>query len=572
MKIRLALAFAIPAAWTYQFVLHRTWIFYPAIAQDHLGMPLFAAAIVILSFPLLLWKAIRPLQAVPILHWPSEYRWIGLLTMLAALNWLLVAWPWLGLPQHTYGDEFFHNIRTAFEFDYWHKLFISGGRVPADFPAAHFIFYPSLAYFTTTLLAWLQGDAGSIVFQRQAQLFWLLPIPALTYVLGRLLDVARWPMLLFAAVIACSPLLASFTISYYIELPYISIELASLIWLVTAWKKRDVHSMCMAVGFASLATLVRESTLPFAVVIALAAAWTIRGIMQDPISRRLLQGWFLIAAILPCAVYSYARKLYAGPDSTRLAIGNLPKQEWSSLLIYCAPYLNTVLLLLGLASLRWLLRSETRRPSLVLASALAGTLLMYGMFLPGWMPWSRNYALLFVPVTGTCLLGLYWLWATGRRRLASGMLAAAFICNITVSALWFKDNTLFHENEAMFDLAPALAILSSQPGQISVYEHRPAFMIQQLPLPANVKLINEGKDSGTFLPWEELRDKLPAEARWVLYYYYENRSKPPVLNALKRTPKLNTAEIDGFTVRSAVDDPFSGGRTGVMLLMRDESP
>ncbi|MDB5775642.1 MAG: hypothetical protein JWP38_1775 [Herbaspirillum sp.] len=582
--IRSTFAAAIVLAWVYQFIGHRIWRYLPYVSQDHTGLPIAIAVLLCMTLPFVFVKRLA--------HAANGFRFdrradgglLLLLAAIAALNWLVFVSHWTTLPLHTYGDEFFHNERTLIEYNYWHDLLHPvPGKDGLEFPSAHFIFYPSVAYFTTTILTWLQGDPASIVYQRNALLIWLFPIPMAAYMLGRALEIARRLSFLFALALAVSPLLASFMLSYYIEIPYISIELMALAWLVRGEKNQDAYALCLAVGLASVATLVRESTLPFAFFMVAAALYCSSRFSIERAGKIALQAWFVFAGLMPCVLYSYAKLCYAGPQSTRLAMTNLLHQDWWLLLTYGLLYLNPIVLLFALAAWRFIVRPKTRMLLVTMTAALVGTLFMYGMFEPGWMPWSRNYALLLAPTVALALAGLYWLADKFNSKVTQSILIGGSLVNLVFASLYFTDNRLFHENEAIFDLAPALAQLGQLKGTVKVYEHRPVFMRNQLVMPSNITLVNLAPEISTFMPLSDIESRLPSDARWILYYYYQNAATPWKLRTASQkvreiSPQLHPAaealrsemENGNYVIRSLNNDPFSDGRTGVALLERKD--
>jgi hypothetical protein len=568
--IRITFVFAILIAWVYQFVGHLIWRYLPVVSQDQLGLPLTAAILVCMALPLLLVKRTTHAANEFCFDRRIDTRLLLLLGVITALNWLIFASHWSALPLHTYGDEFFHNARTLIEYNYWRDVLHSfgtpqGAHFPSDFPSAHFIIYPSVAYFTTTILSLLQGDPGSIVYQRHALLIWLLPIPIAAYILGRALEITRQSSFLFALALAVSPLLASYTLSYYIEIPYISIELAALVWLVLGEKNHDAYALCLAVGLASVATLVRESTLPFAFFIVTASIYCNSKLPISRIRKLTLSFWFVFAGLIPCLLYSYAKSAYSGQHTARLAIVNFWRQDWTSLLTYGLVHLNIIMLLLALTSWLFIARRQTRTVIIAMTATLCGTLMMYGLFETGWMPWSRNYALLFAPLNALALLGLYWVSTKFNVKVVRSVLIIAVFGNIAIAAMYFSDDRLFHENEAIFDLGPALANLGHLQGDVKVYEHRPEFMRNQFVMPANVTVVNVAPEVNAFIPLKDIETFLPSDAHWILYYYYRNVAAPQNLHSAPQAPR-NEIENGRYIVHSLSNDPFADGRTGVALL------
>lgn len=568
---RLLFACLVIGTWLYQFAGHAIWRFLPGISQDKTGLPLVLVLISLLGVPLAV--AVRPrrsLRSAVFSFNREELLGIAAALAIALAFWAAFAMPWAQLPLHTYGDEFFHNERTRIEFEYWWQLLT--GSPQMEFPSAHFIFYPSGAYFLNTLLSWLQGNPGSIVFQRQSQLFWFMLIPFASYILCRIMSIGRGTSVLFAAVPAVSPLLASFTVSYYIELPYIPLELAAFIWLLVSEKQKDTQALWLAVGMASIATLIRESVLPVAFFIVCGAIWQHVRLARKPMASMMFAAWSVLAGLIPCLTYSLAKRQFAGPASTRLSVENLLNQDWRLLALYGLLYLNAVIVLLAAGALRR--RSvDTRITALAALGGLAGSLLMYGLFETGWMPWSRNFALLVAPVLVLAAIAVSAKRqpgeeATGNRFFSrQAMLAYACVFNMGVALLCFKDNRIFHENESVFDLAPALATLSKIDQPLKVYEHRPPFMRNQLPLPPQLELINVAPEVNGFMTLPEIEKHLPSDARWVLYYYYRNTAAPLRLYSAPQA-SLEAIDISRFAIRLTTDDPFSQGRIGVALLER----
>ncbi|NQE51546.1 hypothetical protein [Herbaspirillum rubrisubalbicans] len=569
--IRLMFGGLVIATWLYQFAGHAIWRYLPWISADKTGFPLILIAVSIIGFPLLM--ALRPRAASPktsLLSRREDLPAIGMVLAIGLVFWAVFAMPWTHLALHTRGDELFHNERTRIEYDYWRQLL--GAAPPMEFPSAHFIFYPSGAYFLNTLLAWLQGDAGSIVFQRQSQLLWFMLVPMASYSLCRILSISRRTAILFAAIPAVSPLLASFTVSYYIELPYVPLELAAFAWLLIAERESDKPALWLAVGMASAATLIRESVLPVAFFIVCAAIWMHIRHTAKPLKSFWFAIWAILAGLLPCIAYSLVKRQFAGPASTRLSLENFLNQDWHLLALYGLVYLNAIML--ALVVYGWRCRStDTRITALAAFGSMGGSLLMYGLFDAGWMPWSRNFALLIAPLLVVAAIASAKISSTnpngaGNRFLSlQATLAYACIFNIGVAAVWFKDDRMFHENEAIFDLAPAMEKLAQKGQAIKIYEHRPPFMRNQLPLPPQLELINVAPEVNRFMPLQAIEKHLPSDAHWILYYYYRNTAAPSRLHAVPQAPR-EAIDTSRFAIRLTTDDPFSQGRIGVALLER----
>ena len=550
-----ALILVIPALIAYQFIGHQFWNYF----SESLRYP-FLLALAACSLPY--FAALRSTDAAPA-HVSRPWLLVFAFTIVL-LIWMVTVAPWVTLPPHVYGDEMHHFQRILEEIAWWRGR-MQGEQPP--FPGPWFVFYPALGYLPSVVSgAWLDWDfsTNAIAMARVSLAFWLMLTVVLSYRLVLEVNFSRkWHEYLVLALLLSWPLIYAYQLSIYVEFQYVPLQLISLLFALRYLRIGGRQAWIVAIGFAALSTLVRESSWPFALL--LSSFLSARELLQK---RYFWGAWGVIGGTLPFFLYFSARYLYTagGHDGQRLSIAHLWQQDWLQLILM-SPYYLSVGGCLAILAFAWTFAQTNRAERMLLAAvcvpSLALTLLEYGVFLPGWMPWSRNYLMLLAPLIVIVLISAKYVLERCNGKLASVVIAACLLSNAYVLHKALLDNRYFHENEAMFDVQGLLKD-AGIPDTAVIFDCRPVFFRHVAEL-SQIK--NVCPDTSGFFPWDVVKSRLPEEAQYVIYYHYHNRSLPKALSKLPASDPV-PQDDSRFKVLSRRDDPFSGGAIGASLLKR----
>jgi hypothetical protein len=185
-----------------------------------------AAPAVILPY---LWAIfVREPSVTPL----PKVGWIEhiLVFLVGAVLWAAFAAPLLGVQPHAYGDESHHLRRVLVEFTYWRTLFTS---TPTPIDGPFFVFYPAVGYIPSIVLTWIGGDGEysqrSAAMVRAGMVVWYLASLYGTLAISRQLEFrTRLVRLAAVALVAFIPVLLAYQDSFYVELPYVPLQLAAL--------------------------------------------------------------------------------------------------------------------------------------------------------------------------------------------------------------------------------------------------------------------------------------------------------------------------------------------------------
>lgn len=578
-------------AWFFQFLGHQIWRYFTVVAQ--LGalrgnLLVFAGSVAtaIPALVLIIRQKQKPGDFPSTLERADLAAFAGLI-LTSAVFWSGFALPTIGDSRHVFGDESFHGPRTAMMCDdvkaAWELVL---GRHAEAFPfhPSHYMMYPSLAYTVNASVATLLGDGHNLEYQRAALLAPYLIATLAFYLLARVVTGDRRTSFLLGLIPASSPLLISYTMSFYIEIHYVGLVLFAATLLVCGLKQQRNDCLAAAAFVASIAPLIRESAFPsaFAIGATAALAVIIRPNFQAQWIRRLAHGGYLLTlAMLPFAVYYTAKSNYTNRDKELTSLLNVFLQDHASLALYSLLYLGPVVLALaGAAFLSW-----RKHALLILAAlvALVGAHTIYAMFDPGYMPWSRNYLLYYAPLLMLVALGAESIRshsiAAGRK--LTWALTAAVALNIGISFLCLDDNRFFHESEAVFDEAKIARYLRDHRTRFEgrvLASARPAHMgawqewVPNFTSLSSLKEFDHPAYRGSFVPFHRVIRRLHPEAPFLLFYWFENHSRPKIFREIPRAPKPRPDELKGFIVLVEAPDRWSGGKSGVMLLARNLPP
>lgn len=583
--------------WLLQFVGHQIWRYYPMMDLDNPteGIPVLLALLSLAFLPAFFMARNAATPQAPAQqsgishHWRAGGRnWLlaAAIIALALINWAVFARDAAFFPLHVYGDEFFHSERTTMVRDYIVELwaYFTGERSDAPFHSAHFIFYPSLAYLVNATFSGALGDSAALANQRLALLPHFLAIGAVTFACTLVLSGSRRLAFFVALLPASAPLLLSYTMSFYIELQYVAVYLLSAFLLHRGIEKQDDRTVWAALLIASAGPIIRESTVPLAACIG--AAGLFYFLRKNPISGKpdvrsaALALYPLALTLTPFLLFYAAKTSYTDWDQTRMANANILRQDYGTLLGYSLLYLTPAWPVLAIAAL-FTKRFSDRVIVIAMWAGIGGTLLLYGRFLPGYMPWTRNYLMFYAPILMLMVIGAAHLYRSfGPRRAAlalPALLGASALFNVGMSGTYLNSNVLFHESEAVFDDGAITDYIrrhaSDFAGQ-TLYGQHPVFQpspVQALKDTVRYEEVPSLAKKSQFFPFSKIVAELPAGQRYLLFHYYQNRSRPAAFAGLPAAKRPTRAELKGFRILAESPDPWSAGHTGTLLLERIQS-
>lgn len=579
--------------WMSQLAFHQTWMFL-CIGPNPLthiswNMGFFLSILIsliplITSF-LLLWQ--RP--SLPICY--IDYRdccIIFLLTGLSLCFWCFFAVSALNFPVHTYGDESFHTSRVvlmAQDFHQWTQYFFVSGAQPPEANGTY-TFYPSLAYIPITVLTMLFGDFSLIADQRISLIIYYLAIIFTTYLFARLIIKSRLISALIATIPISSALLLTYTTDFYIELPYVSVFIFSF-WLL-AWGIRH-HSkeiVITAILVSSLAPIIRESSIAGTGGIVLAAIiWQYFNLEKEKkhFTRLLSAGWYFLVGFLPFLIYYLIKSHYTPWDSDRTSLIFIFKQNYFALFGYALLYLGPLAVFSCLFFICSPYKQAGENRYLVLAAlvGIAGSIILQSVFIPGFMPWTRNYLFYygqFIILTTLFLSHLYKAWNKSSIAILIPLLCLSIIFNICITITCFKNDNLFHESEIIFNIKPISNYIEehwSEFIQQKIYiawpDRFPNFPEKLLPPYVTLTKITQ-PIIYQFLEWPLIQPILPPNTRYVLFYYLKNESQPENFHHVSIPLVHIPTELLGYHLLINSIDPWSKGKSGIMLLEKKATP
>ncbi len=582
-KILIALQVIVFIGWLFQLVLYQTWRPLWGDSSRHHGMLICT----LIAFIPLIYSIICLRKRLPLHIFHIEYQdclaVVGLLC-LGVLYWYFFCASAIYYPVHTYGDENCHNTiipLMAQDLHSWFNYFTHHTAQPPNFRASYML-YPSLAYIPAMLWLMAFGDPSSIVEQRMFLVIQYLAVVFTTYLLARLIIKSRIISILTALLPLSSALLLSYTMSFYIELHYVSVLILSF-WLL-AWgiRNNSKEVVVTSVLMASLAAIIRESAMPgtFGIILA-ALIWRYLNVDRNKkiIVRALSAIWYLIIGLLPFFLYYLAKSHYTNEDKTRVSLTFLLHQDYSALLTYSLLYLGP--LILGIFLFFILNPSKLKQePYLILAAVvgIGSSLFMQSIFIPGYMPWTHNYLFYYAQFIVLLIITTNFI----RQKLVKGnLIVIVFLCigiiaNITITIKYLNNDQWFNESETIFDIRPIAKYMTDHQ---QAFNHQrvylywpkgfPSYPIKLLPDFIKLTKINSIDAIPAFLDFNLIQQKLPAQAHYLLFYWLKNVSRPKKFHSIPAVRHPQSSELKNYHILIESVDSWSQGRSGVMLLEKN---
>ncbi len=567
--------------WLIQFSFHQTWLCIFGQIPWHKG---FYLSCLMASLPLLYsLSLLLKGDCFPVIDLDYQDGLISIiLVFFGVLFWYFFSMDAAHYPVHTYGDEAFHSNRVeimATDLRAWFNYFFH--LKPAPSFRAEYMMYPSLAYVPVTLWTFILGHPESIIYQRMFLVINYLAIILTTYLLARLIIKSKPMSTLIALIPMTSTLLIAYTMSFYIEMQYVSVLMLSF-WLLTLGiEKHSENIVITAVFVASLAPIIRESAITGTLgIVFTSALWRYFTVSTDQkfITRFVILTRYFIAGLLPFFMYYVAKSNYTDWDKTRTSLSFIIHQDYLSLLKYAFVYLGPTAIF---SFIYLILQPKIAKPYwyLFLAAIIGiiSSIAIQAIFLPGYMPWTRNYLFAYAQFMVLIILCFNSLWLSNNKtkNTAIVLVLITVIVNITLTIRCLYNNALFHESEVVFNLEPISRYITSHPDKFknqTLYlywpDHFPTFPEKLLPSFVVLKTLTSPKPEPLFLSFNAINSTLPDKVNYLLFYYLKNESLPQAFNSIPNVQQPKADELNSYTLLVNSVDPWSQGRNGVILLER----
>lgn len=573
--------------WFIQFVLHQTWrVTFGGKLSVGMGLTLSVLlALIPLVYVIICLTARRSSLAAFTIRYDDSLI-ILLLIFLGISCWWYFCGSALYYPMHTYGDEAFHIPRVQLMlsdfWQWWGYLTTHAGQGP-DFHA-EYMMYPSLAYVPVMTVTALLGNPAVVADQRIALVMYYLIVIVTTYILSRLIIRSKFLSFLLTLLPLSSGLLMSYTVSFYIELPYVGVLLASFCFLTWGISQCSKEWVGVAVFVASIAPIIRETAIAISgVIIVCASVW--RYLKCDLHKTYLYRFFFavgyVVVGLIPFAMYYYAKNNYTSWDKTRTSLAFIFHQDYLSLFSYSFVYLGPLAFLAFLFFVLSPKRAKAQAYLVVTAILSVGVALwMQSIFLPGYMPWSRNYLFYYASCLVLIVAALDYIlkhWKKGKIIVCS-LLCLGILINFLVDQCCLQDDRIFNESEVVFDLRPIqqyILLHQNQFNQHTIYIDWPQGFVTYpdtlLPDFVHLKKLTKKLPVSNFRSFTDVESQLPIDAQYLLFYYLKVDAKPVAFHSIPSVAYPLPAELKNYRVLVASADPWSAGRNGVLLLERVQS-
>jgi hypothetical protein len=568
------------ASWTYAVLV----FFQICVLQTYRGLkPLHTSgggvcAILWVCTGVALWLLLRGAPRPAQSHVASTRKLILPALLMGALVYAIFVLPRLGDVMSTWGDEDHHisvsESLPAYIGTYFH------GQWPQE--AATLRYTAATRLFDLPFL--MMGGIDADMKVRLGLVF-----PYLGLVVGA--TVCAWRLsrsqifsLLVGTVVALSPLNLSFATDKYLDLGHPAVFLLASFHLVSFLRdpRKADGSAWLCALYAGILPLVRENAIPTTLLYV--ATISVVLLIQRRIQLTLRCG---VVAVAPFAVY-YLAKISAGAssiDTTRLSFSYVSQQDYGLFFQWLPFYLPIefagLVLLVVLISRTDFLKEYRAGVVIVLASFFA-QLLIYAVFEPGWMPWTRNYLmfsgqLLFLAVLA---FSVFMRAVPARGLVAHSTLAIGAICLLALDLKELPRLGRFHENELKYDYRELREIIertSSTPGE-RVYFQIPIIVPASLLryfrgasfVAEPVLFDGQRADRRNFMSWSDFAQRVPHEAKTAVFHYRSSTVLPQAIREHPQQSRPTPQQISEAGWKTIADIPvaLADGKSGMLLLRR----
>jgi hypothetical protein len=314
---------------------------------------------------------------INIMHSYKFYLYIVCIVLVTAFFNYLIIYPDLSRPINLFGDEDFHIIST---FNYNSIIFnTSHFQLNTDNIIQSVGRYPGLHHFLASIVG------SKDYYFRDAQFYLYFLFLGLTIVILLISRInSKLSIYLTLLLFLLSPLNITYFENYYIDLLIPFLVFTTLVAIYSYAETKDNFWLLIAIFSILITPFLRQHMLPTSIIFSLATMLiAYKNYHKKPLKYVLITLIFL-TALFPLLFYIYTITNYYHNDQTRVFIKNIFKQDYPILILLSPIYIPAIIFLNNL-----FIKKDFF--IFVALTSLFAQLLLYGMFEPGWMPWSRNY-------------------------------------------------------------------------------------------------------------------------------------------------------------------------------------
>ncbi len=491
--------------------------------------------------------------------------------------------PELSHPMHFFGDEDFHLPVLMHHKDSLSRYFTTG----EPYPISQSLQYPSLVYGIGSLFSYSNTVAG---LRAHLSFWYFLGIIIVSLSLTTLPKNLRHNIanLGFIVSLSFSGLLLTYTVDFYLDIALFPLMTASGIYAIFAvQKKRNEYaaSACMMAGLAGIA---RQSSFPFIITVGVSMAiWIhLSDIKNNKPGTRLqmkclLKSIFcLLVAIGPLALWMLLGKYTESTWVNHLSLHNILLFDYGLFFKYAFVFFGPVLILSpALFYLKRMKKKDKLYILLALAVSLVGEILLWAMALPYWEPWSRYYLMFYGILVVMAVSSLQKNDLSGKTFVPIVILIS-MIFNIFISFQYLKQDTLFHENETIYEYSNVFKYFKNNKHQQNknIYIHTfgnyrrgsPIFNWQYHDAGMSAYNLNpKWIDVSPNMDWQIFKKRLPLNAEFVIFHWAKSLSASPVVARIHTfSKKPSPHDFSDYEVLLQYDDPRSEGRKGYVFLKK----
>jgi hypothetical protein len=262
-------------------------------------------------------------------------------------------------------------------------------------------------------------------------------------------------------------------------------------------------------------------------------------------------------------------------DGSRLSFHFLSEQNYFVFFqssIFYLPWIPIFILL----PWSWKKLSKPSLYAVIIAVLSFGAqLFLYGLFQPGWMPWSRNYLMFYGQI-----LFIAWILSDELQgKTFKWLTPLALLIQVGFQLTLFpelKNNILFHENEIIYNYPAVFHQLSHN----RLIKECPE-VVANVPLskseswrraeslfPPKIKftILRQLNQEPRFQNFKDFLNEVNEQKVCLLYHYRKNITQIPFLSSNFNAERPDLDSLKNFEVLIDFIDPISQGRNGILLL------
>jgi hypothetical protein len=497
--------------------------------------------------------------------------WITVV-VLSLIVWGLSAGLLLNRPLNVFGDEEFHLTHLMDIDTYFAEAYIHLHTVKSGVGDMH---YPGVLYVIAINSAALLPQDMKLGAYRGSLLIWYVGFNSLVYSFASKFF-ARREALLFTLSSVLSGCLLTYTTDFYLD---ISLAFFFLLMSVNLY---GGFAYAMAAG---LATLTRDSAVPASLLTAMVLGIVL--LLQKTSRPRRWADVALLAGLAagPGLLFTLIKQTTTNSDDrVRLAFEHIAHQHYGLFLLSLPVYGSPIIIGGALATLSprlW----KSNKALLVIWGSIAAELLIYALFVPTWMPWSRNFLMFIGQITVLAAIGLHALAKTrpAMQKFMPYLLGISAVFQAGILIAYFNNNMIFHENEVWLPYDRLLDCMDKNADKLAgnsiavqtpmhfpssfVYELNRHYR-QQLPM-TFMPILWQGKsfDEKNFMTFTDAVARMD-KSHFLIFHWMRPSSFVEAVHATPTVERPSQTELADFEVLCSYDDQHSEGRNGVMLVER----